>query len=35
MNFELKFGEVKVCLEFRKLIKIARNALKILEFAWR
>jgi hypothetical protein len=28
MDFELKFGEFKVCFLFWKLIKIARNGLK-------
>jgi hypothetical protein len=35
MDFELKKWEIKVCFLFRKLIKIARNGLKIQEFAWR
>jgi hypothetical protein len=35
MGFELKFGEVNIYFDFRKLIKIARNGLKIQKFAWR
>jgi hypothetical protein len=35
MSFELKFGESRSIFDFRKLIKIARNRLKIQEFAWR
>jgi hypothetical protein len=35
MDFELKFWEVEVCFDFRKLIKIARNGIKIQELAWR
>jgi hypothetical protein len=32
-NFELKIWEVKVCFEFRKLIKISNYGPKIQEFA--
>jgi hypothetical protein len=36
MDFELKIWEIKVCFfDFREWIKIARNVLKIQEFAWR
>jgi hypothetical protein len=35
MDVELKNWEVKVYLGFRKLIKIARNGLKIQELEWR
>jgi hypothetical protein len=35
MDFKLKVWEIKVCFEFRKLIKIARNGLKIYKFSWR
>jgi hypothetical protein len=35
MDFELNFWEVEVCFDFRKLIKIARNGIKIQELAWR
>jgi hypothetical protein len=35
MDFELKLEEVKVYFWFRKLIKIARDGLKIQEFVWR
>jgi hypothetical protein len=35
MDVGLKIWEVKVCLGFRKLIKITRNGLKIQEFSWR
>jgi hypothetical protein len=30
-----KFGNLMFVFEFKKLIKIARNGLKIQEFAWR
>jgi hypothetical protein len=32
MDFELKFGEFKFYFDFRKLIKIDRNGLKIHKF---
>jgi hypothetical protein len=35
INFELKNWESMYVSEFRKLTKIARNRLKIQEFAWR
>jgi hypothetical protein len=35
MDFELTIWKVKACFDFRKLIKIARNGLKIHKFAWR
>jgi hypothetical protein len=35
MDFELKFGESRSIFDSRKLIKIARNRLKIQEFSWR
>jgi hypothetical protein len=34
-DFELNFLKIKVCFDFRKLIKVARNGLKFQEFAWR
>jgi hypothetical protein len=35
MDFELKSGKSRSVFEFRKLIKISRNGLKIQEFTWR
>jgi hypothetical protein len=34
MDFELKSGKSRSVFEFRKLIKISRNGLKIQEFTW-